>query len=476
MSYSSIRKKLGSLPVLKQAKNSIKSVFPGFFRPSAGFFKWYNFVNDSDKWSADQLRGYQWTKVKELLSFVYTNVPYYQRVFKTIGATPKDFITEANFEKFPFLTKELLRENVEELIPAGTDKKKLIRYNTGGSTGNPSIIYKTKIDDLIESAFMSSQWARVGYKPNDSRVIIRGEVVADNKLWQYTPSSNSWIFSSYHLSDEYIMRLVDKLNKIRPKFLHVYPSSLWIFANLMKSNNLKINFTPTAILCGSEKLFDHQRIVFNEVFGCRSYSWLGLAEQTVLAGECEYNSDLHIFPQHSYIELVDTSGKIITDSDISGHIAGTNLYRHSFPLIRYLNGDMAQYADGPCKCGRQFKRFKQVEGRVQHVIISKDGRIIPLTALVFGQHLAAFNKIEGMQLFQEKPGEAEIRIIRGKNFTSGDEKELLNQLSYATKFTVVFTISYYNKLERSLSGKQKFLIQNLPVDFFGFDQDSLLSF
>lgn len=472
MSYKLIKKNLSNLPFIKQSKNSLQMLFPKFFLPSKEFYKWYQFINNSQKWNEDKLKEYQWNKLKEMLAYCYQNIPYYQKLFRNIGAVPHDFTTEEEFRKIPFLTKELIRENIEELLPFNIKRNKIIKYNTGGSTGIPLPIYKSDIDDVIEDAFMCNQWARIGYKPKDSRVIIRGEVIEKNNLWKHYPLTNSWVFSSYHLSNSYIKTMVDKLNKIQPLFLHVYPSSLWVFANLIKNNNLKLNFKPKAILCGSEKLFDHQRELFNEVFGCRSYSWLGLAEQTILAGECEYSTDLHIFPQHSYVELIDNKGNVISEHGISGQIVGTNLHRYTFPLIRYISGDVAKYNNNSCKCGLQYKKFEQIEGRIQNMIVSQDGRIIPLTALVFGQHLKAFNKIEKMQLFQDKPGEVQIILIKGLNFTAQDESVLIEQLSSATNYTVQFMVSYSRELERTTTGKHKFLIQKLDVGFYDFNQNT----
>ncbi|NVO02104.1 MAG: phenylacetate--CoA ligase family protein [Bacteroidetes bacterium] len=471
MIYTKFKKNLTSLPVLNQTKNTLHRYFPILFTPSKEYNYWANFISDSEYWNNDQLKNYQWNKTKELLKFSYESIPYYQRIFKEIGAKPEDILTEKDFNLFPILTKEIVRENVDDLLPIGIDRNKLIKYNSGGSTGIPLPIYKTRIDDIIEDAFMNNQWKRVGYKNKDSRVILRGEVIEENKLWKYQPNYNAWIFSSYHLSDDYIKLLINKLNKIKPLFLHVYPSSLWVLANLIKKNKLKLDFKPKAILCGSEKLFDHQRELFYEIFGCRSYSWLGLAEQTILAGECEHNKELHIFPQHSYVELIDNDGKVIKNNGITGHIVGTTLHRNTFPFIRYISGDMAQYSPGNCNCGRNYQRFKQVEGRVQNMIVSQDSRIIPLTALVFGQHLLAFNKIEKMQLFQCEKGIVEVRLIKGLRFTDEDVDILRNQLSKATNNKVEFNFSFHENLERTATGKHKFLIQELPIEFYNFDQN-----
>jgi phenylacetate-CoA ligase len=471
MANNKTTSRLLSFPVLKQTKNSLYRVFPKLFVPSKEYSKWSDFIDSSQWWSEPQIQEYQWKKVKEMLAYCYQKIPYYQGIFKSLGATPEDFRTKEDFTKFPFLTKELIGRHAEELLPVGVNRKKIIRYNTGGSTGLPLLLYKSHVDEIIEEAFMFNQWGRVGFKPKDCRVILRGEVIENNALWKYRPSSNTWIFSSFHLSKEYIVQMVNKINTIKPDFLHVIPSTLWVFANLIKENNLKLNFIPKAILCGSEKLFDHQRKLFTEVFQCRTYTWLGLAEQTTLAGECEQSTDLHIFPQHSYVELVDTAGNVIREPGITGHIVGTNLFRYTFPLMRYKSGDLAQYAKSPCKCGRQFKLFKELEGRAQAMIVSLDGRIIPVQSLIFVRHLLDYTKVEKMQVVQREVGKLEIRIIKGTKFKDEDAAILLDQLLHVVNNTLSFTLTYHDSLERTPSGKEKFLIQMLPVEYYSADEN-----
>lgn len=469
MANSSPKSKLLSFPVLKQAKNLIYRAFPNFIPPSKEYSDWYNFIDTSQWWNETQLKEYQWKKLKEVLDYSFQNIPYYQGIFKKMGASPEDIRTPADFEKIPLLTREILGNQAEELLPIGIDMKKMTKVASSGSTGDPVSIYKTSRDFLIEEAFMYNQWARVGYKAKDSRVIIRGATLPGNKMWDFTPSNNVWIFSSFHLSSDNIGLMVDKLNKIRPKFLHVYPSSLWVFTNLVIENNLKIGFVPQAILCGSEKLFDHQRKLFTEVYGCRCFTWLGLTEQTVLAGECEHSTELHIFPQHSYTELVDSSGQVITKPGISGRLVGTNLHRNTFPLIRYVSGDLTQYSDGPCKCGRQFRRIKEVDGREMYMIVSLDDRLIPAMAIIFLQKILDYSKVQQIQLYQKEKGIVEIRLIKGANFSEKDASDALalcDHLGKITNDTISFTVSYHQTLVRTASGKDKFLIQELPVKFY----------
>lgn len=461
-----IKNKLKKIPYLRRGVHYLKLFFPWKFFYSKEFYEWYQFLQKSQWWSEEQHRDYQWKKIKELLEYSYINVPYYTKVFKELDASPHDFKNFRDFEEFPYLTKEIVRNHFEEFISLKVNRKDLIYYNTGGATGEPLRICKTKRDDIIGNAFMFSQWKRVGFSVKDLIVRLRGEIIPDKKLWVYQPSSNSYLFSSYHLSKKHISKFVKKLNSIKPKFLHVYPSSLWLFANIMNDNELKISFKLQGILCGSEKLYPNQRKLFEKIFGCRVYTWLGLAEQTILAGECEKSNLLHIFSEHSYVELIDSERKIIRSPGITGKIVGTTFYRYVFPFIRYISDDIAKYASLKCTCGRHYKLLENIVGRSQDRIVCKNGKIIPVTALFFGQHLKAFNNTIKLQIEQNKPGKAIVRIIKSESFTFDDEQLLNSQLKKATDGGVEFGFQYVNDIPRTASGKHKFVIQDLPIENF----------
>jgi len=461
-----MKKALKKISTLKKSVHYLKSHFPNHFLYTKEFWKWYNFLQESQWWSEERLVEYQWSQLKLLLVHCYENVPYYKNMFRELNATPNDIKTQKDFEKIPFLTKNIVYERLDDLLPKNIDKNKLNYFTTGGSSGEPLGFYKDKMSSLIESAFMFAQWGRVGYKPGDLRMILRGEVVPRRKLFSFQSLSKSWLFSSFHLSPRYITVLVNKLNSIKPKFLHVYPSSLWVFTNLMIENNLKLSFSLKAILCGSETLYPYQRKLFEKVFKCRVYSWLGLAEGVILAGECEKSSNLHILSEYSYVELIDKNENIIKDERKSGEIVGTNFKNFITPFIRYKSGDIASFAHGKCECGRNYALLKKIDGRIQNMIILKDGKIIPLTALIFGQHFIAFDKIKKMQIEQKQVGKVTIRLIKGLNFTIADEKEMKKVIAKATNNSISVDFEYVSTIPRTQRGKHKFLIQHIPIKYY----------
>jgi phenylacetate-CoA ligase len=427
------------------------------------FLQWFNFIEKSQWWTQEELFNYQWNKIKVLLDYSYKNIPYYQNMFKALGAFPEDIKTLKDFQKLPYLTKEIVKERIEELLPPNyKNKKNNFKYfTTSGSTGQPLGFYLLPINDIIENAFMIQQWKRVGFKENRTTVILRGEPIKTDGLFYKQRLSDTWYFSSFRLTKYNIKIYIDKLNYLRPEFLHVYPSSLNVLINLLLESGLKITFSPTAILCGSESLNDFQRELFQKVFNTRVYRWLGSAEQTTLAGECESSFNLHAWPQYSYVELLNEDGQEVKEFGESGEIIGTNLHNFATPFIRYKSGDIAAYAGNSCrKCGRQFLMFDSIKGRTQDIVYLSDHSTFPIGPAIFGIHEDYWSLINFIQIVQNIPGEIIIKID-----TRADKELLIQKLTplFNARFGRIlkFSLEFSSDMKKTKNGKHIFLIQNL---------------
>ena len=437
---------------------------PGNLNDRITFLQWFNFIEKSQWWGKEEIETYQWNKIKALLKYSNEFIPYYHELFNTIGANPEDIKSWSDFRKIPYLTKEIIRERSSDLVSIKIKKSKLRYITTGGSTGIPLGFYKCLEDQTISRAFMINQWSRIGYNEDSRRVILRAEPIKNNQLYLKYRFGNDWLLSSYHISEKFIKQYVDILNHIKPQFFHVHPSTFYYFTQVFLESKLKLNFKPIAILCGSEPVYFYQRDLFEKTYEARVYSWLGLAEDTILAGECEFSSSLHIWPEHSYVELVDDYDSPILSKGQAGYIIGTTIKNFDTPLIRYRSGDLATFGSQACPlCHRQHVLIDSVDGREQAVIVNKDGtnnsaHSIPYLIV---HKSDIFDRIKMIQIIQEVIGVITMRLDTTKDFTKEDEEEIRNIIStsFNKQFSIIF--EYSNDFIRTKSGKHIFFIQRI---------------
>ena len=445
----------------------LKYIKPDNFKSRLTYLEWKRFISNTEYLSKEDISGLQWMKLKELLEHSYKHVPFYRNLFSKLKIYPSEIDSFDAFSKIPFLTKEMVRENPLAFVSEIQNAKKLSVSTTGGSTGKPLGFYRNPKMNTIEAAFMFHQWGRVGFKESSKRVILRGEPVKGDRLFSKHRFDRVWLMSSYHLSQEYIADYVEGLNRIKPEFFHVYPTSFFLFTKLFLQSGLKLNFQVKAILCGSEPVFDYQRKLFEETFSTRVYSWLGHAEGAVLAGECEHSSFYHVWPQHSYVELIDKDGKPVTEKGKSGEIVGTTINNLDAPFIRYKTGDIGIFEDDHCPhCGRNYMILSKIEGRAQDKIILDDGRQVPLTAITFGLHFDAYRKINKMQIVQKAPSHIEVLVdvLNSIVFDENDENEISTKMKNAVNGRLKIKFIYTANLRKTQGGKHIYFIQEIKTE------------
>ena len=114
--------------------------------------------------------------------------------------------------------------------------------------------------------------------------------------------------------------------------------------------------------------------------------------------ECAYRTGMHLWQDLVYAELVDPVTRKRVPYGHEGLTIYTHLERTSQPMIRFWAGDISQWVDDPCPCGRTYPRLpKGVYGRADDMFIVRGENVYPS---------AIENVIRGIEGFGD-----EFRII-----------------------------------------------------------------
>jgi len=459
--YDLLKKAYANCPlILKQAYSKLP--FP--IRMGRNYRATYRLLEKSQRWSEYQLLNYQNEQLRKLIRYSYENVPYYRESFNRLGITPNDIKVTSDLQKLVFLTKELCRENFEHLISKRFSRFGMFYNTTGGTSGRPFGFYVSNEAYQKEWAFMITQWNRVGYKPSDRKITLRGVPFEDRKkLWQYNPIYNEIQLSPFHMSDKNLSEYVNVIREFAPRYIHGYPSAGAILAKYILKRDIQNLPIINAFLAASESVYQGQRELIEKAFHTRFFSWYGQSEKVILAGECSHSHHYHIFPEYGITELVDENGEVITEAGKIGELVGTGFLNYAMPFIRYKTGDYAEYVDAECKCGRQYKLIKNVSGRwIQEMLVGKDGALISLTAI--NMHSKVFDNVERFQFVQDKQGEAVLKIVKGNGYTEKDSIGILKELKNKVGNNLDIELSYVDGIPKSPSGKSIFLVQKLDVE------------
>jgi phenylacetate-CoA ligase len=453
---------------VEQAARRLYDIIPAPMRFGRLYRATVRFLEDSQRWDIARHHEYQQKRLAELLSHAYQNVPYYHRAFDDAGFCPRQFHEIDDLRRLPLLSRDDVRNNMNDLIARNFPHAKLQFETTSGSSGNPlGFCYERGVSDQIERAFIHTLWKRAGFVPGDRCAVFRGRVLKTSvpgQLWEYDPVGRQLYFSAYNLADENLAAYVEELRKFAPRFICGFPSAVLLLGQFMLREKAAPFQKLRAVFCGSENLFPGVRRILRKAFGCRIFSWYGHSERAALAGECEHDERYHVFPEYGVVELIRPDGTVIENPSETGEIVATALHNRIFPLIRYRTGDLASYSGIPCACGRFYRLLARVDGRAQDFIVTSDSRTIILTAFAAPYHLAAFARIRQIQYVQDRPGEVKIRIVRLPEFSSADEDEMRLAFSDAVQGRLDIAFEYVDDIPRAASGKHKLLIQRLSAN------------
>lgn len=417
-------------------KNTISSYIPNNLRLGKEYKKTLNFLLQSDSFSKEEKEKWQLEKLNEILIYSNDYIPYYKRIFKEINLVlPLKELK--GIEKIPYLTKNIIRENFEEL--KSIKKIKGFIVNTGGSTGTPLKLFKSKSNNIKEQAFLDFYMQKIGLNSFKTRkAILRGPIPSNGKIFER--NGNELILSSYLLTEKTVNKYVEILEKFNPKILHIYPSSMYTLVKLIEKNNLKINIPNLKIIFSSSETFNiKQKELIAKVFKCKMFDLYGNTENSVHATNLYPEKGYKFNEFYSYIEIKDNE------------IISTGFNDLGMPLIRYKTGDEIEYID---------KDVFIIKGRTQDYIYGKNKEKYPVVGIIFGQHFSSFKDMGNFQIVQKELGKIDF-IIEGNKLSSEKENEIKAILEKATNNNLEVIVKYINKIKRTNRGKYKFLEQNI---------------
>ncbi|MEQ8422597.1 MAG: hypothetical protein RIB64_21495 [Arenibacter algicola] len=395
----------------------------------------------------------------DILSYAYNNTEYYKQIFKenNIEAT-----SIKDLKNIPFLTKEIIKKHTKELISKEYGIESLGKRNTGGSTGEPLEFYCDTRAGLLDYGHHTYLYSLMGYKKGDY-VLSCGGIEIDKNLrehniyWLENRRGNvfgDFRFSVLYLNDSNINIYVQKLISIQPAILRGYPSFFHRLACYILDHDIKLNFKIKGINLTSEMCSTEQRITIEKAFSAMVYFEYGHNEVSLYCYTKDKTYTYQSSPIYGYIEVLNDDG---TDTKIGevGNIIATGFNNHGMPFIRYKTGDLGEisYRNGG------IVHFSKIYGRTQDYILTKDNQKVFLTPLIFGQHLKAFANITKWQIYQDKIGEIDINIVKGKDFTEDDELDILQSINSVTDIKINF--NYVKNIALTKRGKHLFLIQKL---------------
>jgi phenylacetate-CoA ligase len=394
-----------------------------------------------------------------LSSFLETAsaTPFWQHQFSEYGIKPNASDPFAELAKLPVLTKDVVKQNAHLIINPSLKRRRLLWRHTSGTTGSGLVFPETRETEHYTWAFWwrYRSWhnltrnTRCGYFGGRSVVPLSSR---QPPYWRMNRAASQLMLSGYHLSRDTAPAYVHALEEYDVQWLHGYPSMLALLARYVSECRIRVTLPSLhCITTGAENLSDSQRKLLCEVFKVPVVQHYGQAEAAANISECEHGQ-LHIDEDFSAVELVPHPSE-----QSECHLIGTNWLNPAFPLLRYDTGDLVTPSAHQCTCGRLGRVIQSIDGRKEDYLV-----------LPSGAHLGRLDHIlkdmvnvKEAQFLQSSPATVTVRVVRGVDFTSTDEHQLLKEIRQRIGSEIGVTIEYVESIPRGANGKLRLVVSTI---------------
>lgn len=371
---------------------------PFTFRVGTAYERYTKLVADYPTWPLAQREEWLTHRLDTVLRAAW-KVPFYRWYYSENSRVPRSVQALENWQDVPSVSKEILREwpPKDRQVPGSRGVR---ISNTGGTTGSPFSFPLDKLSRPCEWAHMHHIWSAAGYRPQDLRLVLRGNNLGGRR-WAYRVSNHELVIDTYQHMPSTISELARSRWWDRVDYIHGYPSLVASFLDHCEGAQ---RFPPNlkGALLGSEYCSGNYSATIESVVPS-TVAWWGHSESALLARARRAGEDIFdVLPTYGLAEIGPC------EPSSPGPLIATALHNVDAPIVRYVTGDLASSFE-PAPLG--VSSFRLTGGREAEFVLDAEGVPISLTALIHGRHHAAFAHAAHVQVAQPERGFIEVLVV-----------------------------------------------------------------
>ena len=423
------------------------------------FHSLFGFLMQHQHASREELARFQWERLRQLLEYAATHVPFYQERFRKIGLNPDDIRTPEDFRQIPLLSREEVIANQEELKSDEFEKLKPYTTITSGTSRDYLKVYRSREAEDWRKAMMWRHFFNIGYKFREPRAQFVGPLrfLTDHDQMPVDYSENLLMIEQNAIRRDNAKRVYDRMREFRPKLLYCQPANIGALALYFEEQGFEPFKLPIIYTTG-EIIYPQYRKILERFFDCLIVDYYGNRENTVAAMQLE-DGRKYIQSEYCYLEFLDSTGAPVEDAQAD--IVATSLVNYAFPLIRYQTDDVGIYYGHPSDAVANYPVMEIIGGRGKDLILSKEGLIFPQVDFAYGED--RFERVRVEQLSLE---ELHVTYVPTAKFNGAEDEEWLRKL-YHDYFRSEFEVTIEQVPETTFTptGKNTLYVSNLAMDY-----------
>lgn len=404
------------------------------------------------------------TKRKALVEYAYSHCPFYKNLYDKSGFHPSQLKSEDDWKLVPILEKQMIREHTDEIVSNEYDKMNLGSTTTGGSTGKPLKLYKSKHVHYEVLGWRALGWW--GISPADNEAIMHRRVPTTfmqkliNRL-MWWPTKRAYL-SATAITDADIKRFLDEVKRNKIVWMVGYCASIEYVADYVLRNNIKVEGIKL-IWSTSSPLTKIVRQKIERAFGCKVMDQYGCCEMGNIAIQKPNENCLTVNADYVHVDIVADGNRIVTGVKEYGDVLITDLNTKEFPLIKYRLGDKSRLVKTMEESEDGFPKLEFVQGRISDAIWLPNGTYVDgafLTTICdnYSEYIACY------QIHQKLDHSIDVSFIP-KDGVSGTNviiEKIIEDFRKLTINQVEINKKVVNEIP-DFAGKRKFIISDISL-------------
>jgi phenylacetate-CoA ligase len=327
--------------------------------------------------SLDELRALQLERMQSTLRHAYQNSPVYRAKFEACGVHPDDLKSLEDLAKFPFTTKQDLRDN----YPFGmfaVPREQVVRIHaSSGTTGKPTVVGYTQADIDVWSEVVARSIRAAGGSSADMVHVAYGYGLFTGGLGAHYGAERLGC-TVIPMSGGQTEKQVQLIRDFDPDIIMVTPSYMLNIADEMERQGVDPRTLALRVgIFGAEPWTDAMRQEMQRRLDIDAVDIYGLSEVMGpgVAQECLESKDgPTIWEDHFYPEIIDPeTGEVLPEGE-EGELVFTSLTKQAMPVIRYRTRDLTRLLPGSA---RTMRRMDKITGRSDDMLIIRGVNVFP---------------------------------------------------------------------------------------------------
>jgi len=328
----------------------------------------------------EALEALQLKRLQQVVQRVYHTVGFYRRAFDQAGVQPDDIKTLDDLKRFPFTTKQDLRENYPFGMFAVPMSSIVRLHASSGTTGRSTVVGYTKRDIETWSELMARCFVAAGLTKNDILHNAYGYGLFTGGLGAHYGAEKLGA-SVIPISGGNTKRQIMILQDFGPTAICCTPSYALNLAEQGRAMGVDMQSLKLRVgIFGAEPWSEKMRQEIESALNITALNIYGLSEimGPGVSMEClEGRSGMHVFEDHFLVETIDPATGEVLPPGTEGELVFTTITKEAFPLVRYRTRDISRMIPEPCRCGRTHYRMDRVTGRSDDMLIIRGVNVFP---------------------------------------------------------------------------------------------------